>query len=40
MDSRLITINLAFIAFLPFPTDLLGNYFHNPISVAIYAAPP
>lgn len=40
VDFRLITINLvylAFIAFLPFPTDLLGTYFHNPLSVAIYA---
>jgi uncharacterized membrane protein len=40
MDSRLLAINLAylaFIAFLPFPTDLLGNYFENPLSVAIYA---
>ena len=30
VDSRLIKINLvylAFIAFLPFPTDLLGTYF-------------
>jgi uncharacterized membrane protein len=41
IDSRLILINLiylAFIAFLPFPTDLLGTYFHNPLSVAFYAA--
>lgn len=41
VDSRLIAINLvylAFIAFLPFPTDLLGNHFDNPISVATYAA--
>jgi uncharacterized membrane protein len=40
IDGRLIAINLvylAFIAFLPFPTDLLGNYFENPLSVAIYA---
>lgn len=40
IDSRLIAINLlylAFIAFLPFPTDLLGTYFDNAISVAIYA---
>jgi uncharacterized membrane protein len=40
MDGGLISINLvylAFIAFLPFPTDLLGTYFENPLSVAIYA---
>jgi uncharacterized membrane protein len=40
MDGGLIAINLvylAFIAFLPFPTDLLGTYFENPLSVAIYA---
>jgi uncharacterized membrane protein len=40
MDYRLVWINLlylAFIAFLPFPTDVLGNYFENPISVATYA---
>jgi uncharacterized membrane protein len=40
MDYGLIGINLvylAFIAFLPFPTALLGNYFENPISVATYA---
>jgi uncharacterized membrane protein len=39
-DGGLVTINLvylAFVAFLPFPTDLLGNYFENPLSVAIYA---
>jgi uncharacterized membrane protein len=40
MDGGLIGINLvylAFIAFLPFPTDLLGTYFQNPLSIAIYA---
>jgi uncharacterized membrane protein len=40
LDGRLIAINLvylAFVAFLPFPTDLLGNYFENPLSVTIYA---
>ena len=40
IDGGLIAINLvylAFIAFLPFPTDLLGTYFQNPLSVAIYA---
>jgi uncharacterized membrane protein len=40
MDVRFIAINLVFlalIAFLPFPTDLLGTYFDNPLSVGIYA---
>jgi uncharacterized membrane protein len=40
MDGALVAINLvylAFIAFLPFPTDLLGSYFDNPLSVAVYA---
>ncbi len=40
IDYALVWINLAylaFIAFLPFPTALLGNYFENPISVATYA---
>jgi uncharacterized membrane protein len=40
MDQRIITLNLlylAFIAFLPFPTALLGEYFSNPLSIAIYA---
>jgi uncharacterized membrane protein len=40
MDYGLVGINLvylAFIAFLPFPTGLLGSYFENPISVATYA---
>jgi uncharacterized membrane protein len=40
MDYRLVWINLvylAFIAFLPFPTGVLGTYFENPISVATYA---
>jgi uncharacterized membrane protein len=39
IDGGLITINLiylAFVAFLPFPTDLLGTYFDNPLAVAIY----
>jgi uncharacterized membrane protein len=27
---------LAFIALLPFPTDLLGNYFENPIAIVVY----
>ena len=40
MDPALIGINLvylAFVAFLPFPTDLMGNYFDNPLAIAIYA---
>jgi len=40
MDNGLIGLNLiflAFVAFLPFPTALLGNYFENPLSVASYA---
>jgi uncharacterized membrane protein len=40
MDRRLITLNLvylAFIALLPFPTSLLGEYFDNPLSIVIYA---
>jgi TMEM175 potassium channel family protein len=41
MDQGLIALNLlylAFIAFLPFPTALLGEYFENPLSIVIYAA--
>jgi uncharacterized membrane protein len=40
MDQAILGLNLiylAFIAFLPFPTALLGSYFENPLSVAIYA---
>ncbi|MGA9370261.1 MAG: TMEM175 family protein [Solirubrobacterales bacterium] len=40
MDGAIIGLNLiylAFIAFLPFPTALLGEYFSNPLSVVIYA---
>jgi uncharacterized membrane protein len=40
IDRPIIVLNLiylAFIAFLPFPTALLGNFFENPLSVAIYA---
>jgi uncharacterized membrane protein len=40
MNNSLIGINLvylAFVAFLPFPTALLGNYFENPLAVATYA---
>ncbi len=40
LDYGLIWINmvyLAFVAFLPFPTALLGTYFENPVSIAVYA---
>jgi uncharacterized membrane protein len=40
MDRGLIALNLvylAFIAFLPFPTALLGEYFDNPLALTIYA---
>ncbi len=40
IDRALIALNLvylAFIAFLPFPTALLGEYFENPLSIVIYA---
>jgi uncharacterized membrane protein len=40
MDRGFVGLNLvylAFIAFLPFPTDMLGNYFQNPISIVTYA---
>lgn len=30
-------IYLLFIAFLPFPTGLLGNFFENPLAFAIYS---
>jgi uncharacterized membrane protein len=40
LDPGLIGINLVylmFVAFLPFPTALLGNFFENPLAVTIYA---
>jgi uncharacterized membrane protein len=40
MDQGLISLNmlyLLFIAFLPFPTALLGNFFENPLAIIIYA---
>ena len=40
VDAGLIWINtiyLMFVAFAPFPTALLGNYFENPLAIAIYA---
>jgi uncharacterized membrane protein len=39
-DGGLVAINmvyLGFVAFLPFPTNVLGNYPDNAISVAVYA---
>lgn len=39
-DPGMIGLNLvylALIAFLPFPTALIGNYFDNPLAVAVYA---
>jgi uncharacterized membrane protein len=39
-DTSFIALNLlylAFVAFLPFPTALLGRYFDNPLSLTIYA---
>jgi TMEM175 potassium channel family protein len=29
-------VYLAFVAFLPFPTDLVGSYVGNPVSVALF----
>ncbi len=40
VDRRFIMedlIYLAFVAFLPFPTELVGKYERNPVSVAIFA---
>lgn len=40
IDSGLIFRNLvylALIAFVPFPTALLGDYFYNPLAVSLYA---
>ena len=39
-DHRLISINLVylgFVAFLPFPTALIGQYEENPISLVLFA---
>ena len=39
-DRSFVGLNLvylAFIAFLPFPTGLLGENFDNPLAVAVYA---
>jgi TMEM175 potassium channel family protein len=40
-DRGLVNLNLlylGFIAFVPFPTALLGEYFDNPLAVSVYAA--
>lgn len=40
IDRSLVGLNLVylcFVAFLPFPTALLGTYFENPLSVVVYA---
>jgi uncharacterized membrane protein len=40
MDYGLVWLNvvyLGFIAFLPFPTALIGNYFENAVAVGSYA---
>lgn len=40
VDRRLISLNvgyLAFVAFLPFPTGLIGEYVENPVSLALFA---
>src|SRR5215207_9317103 len=40
MNRRFISLNmayLAFIAFVPFPTAVLGDYFENPAAFALYA---
>jgi TMEM175 potassium channel family protein len=40
IDQGLLGLNLvylAFVAFLPFPTALLGEFFDNPLSVSVYA---
>jgi TMEM175 potassium channel family protein len=40
VDRMLISINLvylAFVAFLPFPTALIGRYEENPISLVLFA---
>jgi uncharacterized membrane protein len=40
-DRGFVSLNLlylGFIAFVPFPTALLGEYFDNPLAVSVYAA--
>jgi uncharacterized membrane protein len=41
IDSRLIGLNIAYlglVAFLPFPTELIGDYEEVPAAVVVYAA--
>jgi uncharacterized membrane protein len=41
VDRGFVALNLiylGFIAFVPFPTALLGEYFDNPLAVSVYAA--
>jgi uncharacterized membrane protein len=41
LDERLVRMNLlylGFIAFLPFPTALIGRYDHSAVAVGLYAA--
>lgn len=41
VDARLMTLNLLLlgaIAFIPFPTALIGEYGDRPLAVAVYAA--
>ena len=41
IDAKMLALNLAylaFVAFVPFPTELLGDYSNQPIAVALYAA--
>jgi uncharacterized membrane protein len=41
LNRGLIALNLLylmFIAFMPFPTGILGDYFANPLSIALYAS--
>ena len=40
IDSRLLTLNLTylgFVALLPFPTSLIGEFEDNPISVVLFS---
>jgi uncharacterized membrane protein len=40
VDGGMIGVNLVylmFVAFLPFPSGLLGNYFENPLAIVTYS---
>ena len=40
VDERFVSLNmvyLAFVAFLPFPTSLVGDYEQNPVSIMVFA---